>query len=144
MATSVEGTIVSLLLARLAALVFTPALPIAQPGIAFTAPVDGQGKPKPYLRADFIPNRTDNLGLANDAKAKHQGLLQVMVVYPSGVGVVKPTDIGGAVQTHFAKGTKLYGSGVKVKVYQKPSVGAPMIETDKIYVPVTILWHSFN
>ncbi|MHC1549396.1 phage tail terminator-like protein [Phyllobacterium sp. K27] len=148
MATSVEGTILSLLLARLAALVLTPALPIAQPGIPFTAPTETSGpnigKPKPYLRADFIPNRTDNLGLANDAKARHQGLLQVMVVYPPGVGVVKPTDIGGSIAAHFAKGTIMYGSGVKLKVYQKPNVGAPMIETDKIYVPVTILWRSFN
>ncbi|MET3648031.1 phage tail terminator-like protein [Phyllobacterium ifriqiyense] len=148
MATSVEGTILSLLLARLAALVLSPALPVAQPGIPFIAPIEtsgpNSGKPKPYLRADFIPNRTENLGIADDAKARHQGILQVMVVHPSGIGAVKPTDIGGAVAAHFAKGTKLYGSGVKVKVYQKPSVGAPMIETDKIYVPVTILWHSFN
>jgi hypothetical protein len=98
----------------------------------------------PYLRVDFIPNRTDNLGLANDAKARHQGILQVMAIYPVGQGVIKPTNTAGLVAAHFAKGTILYGSGVKLKVYSKPSVGAPMIEPDKISVPVTILYRSFN
>lgn len=138
MAATVEATIAELLFARTAALVLAPALPVAYPGLPFPPPTG------PYLRADFIPNRTDNLGLANDASARHQGILQIMAIYPVGQGVVKATNAGGLVAAHFGKGTILYGSGVKVKIYQKPSVGAPMIEPDKISLPVTILYRSFN
>lgn len=148
MATSVEGTIAQLLFDRVLSLVLTPALPVSVPSIAFTPPVEpsgpSQGRIKPYLRIDFIPNRTDNLGLADLASARHQGILQVMAVYPLNIGIIKPTDTAGQVAAHFAKGTILYGHGVKVKVYQKPSVGAAMTETDKISVPVTILYRSFN
>lgn len=138
MAATVEATIAELLFARLAALVLNPILPVAYPGLAFTAPAG------PYLRVDFIPNRTDNVGLANDASARHQGILQVMAIHPVGQGVIKATNTGGLVTAHFAKGTILYGSKVKLKIYAKPSVGAPIIEPDKINVPVTILWRSFN
>lgn len=138
MAATVEATIAELLFARLTSLVLSPALPVSYQGLPFTPPTG------PYLRADFIPNRTDNLGLANDASARHQGILQIMVIYPVGQGVVKPTNVAGLVASHFAKGTILYGSGVKVKVYAKPSVGAPMIEPDKVSVPVTVLYRSFN
>jgi hypothetical protein len=138
MAATVEATIAELLFARLTSLVLTPVLPVAFPGLAFTSPAG------PYLRADFIPNRTDNLGLANDASARHQGILQVMAIYPVGQGVIKPTNTAGLVAAHFAKGTILHGSGVKLKVYAKPSVGAPIVEPDKINVPVTVLWRSFN
>ncbi|MBB3234441.1 phage tail terminator-like protein [Phyllobacterium endophyticum] len=148
MAATVEATIAELLFARLTSLVLSPVLLVSYPGLAFTAPVEtaepNQGKPAPYLRADFIPNRTDNLGLANDASARHQGILQVMTIYPVGQGVIKPTNTAGLIGAHFAKGTILYGSGVSVKVYAKPSVGAPIIEPDKISVPVTILYRSFN
>lgn len=148
MAATVEGTIAQLLFDRVLSLVLAPALPVAVPSSAFTPPVETSGpnlgRIKPYLRVDFIPNRTDNLGLANDASARHQGILQVMAIYPINIGVIKPTDTAGLVAAHFGKGTILYGSGVKVKVYQKPSVGAPMIEPDKVSVPVTILYRSFN
>ncbi|WP_457299168.1 phage tail terminator-like protein [Phyllobacterium sp. P5_D12] len=139
MAATVEATIAEILFARLTSLVISPVLPVSYPGLAFTPPANAA-----YLKADFIPNRTDNLGLANDAKARHQGIIQVMAIYPVGQGVIKPTNTAGLVAAHFAKGTILYGSGVKLKVYAKPSVGAPMIEPDKVNVPVTILYRSFN
>lgn len=138
MAATVEATIAELLFARLTSLVLSPVLPVAYPGLAFTPPAGA------YLRADFIPNRTENLGLANEASARHQGILQVMAIYPANGGVIKPTNTAGLVASHFAKGTILYGSGVKLKVYAKPSVGAPMIEPDKVNVPVTVLYRSFN
>ncbi|MCO4316343.1 DUF4128 domain-containing protein [Phyllobacterium sp. 21LDTY02-6] len=138
MAATVEATIAELLFARAAALVLNPVLPVAYPGRSFTAPAG------PYLRVDFIPNRTDNLGLAYDATARHQGILQVMAIYPVGAGIIKATDTGGLIASHFAKGTILYGSGVKLKVYQKPSVGGPLIEPDRVNVPVTVQWRSFN
>jgi hypothetical protein len=138
MAATVEATIAELMFARLATLVLSPVLPVSYPGLAFTAPSG------PYLRADFIPNRTDNLGLAHDARVRHQGILQVMAIYPVGQGVMTSTNTGGLIASHFAKGTILYGSGVQLKVYAKPSVGGPIIEPDKINVPVSILWRSFN
>jgi Bacteriophage related domain of unknown function len=138
MAATVEATIAELLFARLTSLALSPVLPVAFPDVAFSSPAG------PYLRADFIPNRTDNLGLANDAKARHQGILQVMAIYPVNSGIIKPTNTAGLIASHFAKGTILYGSGVKVKVYANSSVGAPMSEPDRVNVPVTILYRSFN
>ncbi|PRD42122.1 hypothetical protein C5748_18405 [Phyllobacterium phragmitis] len=138
MAETVEASIADMLFAHLAGLVLNPVLPVTYPGVSFTPP-DGA-----YIKADFIPNRTGNIGLADDDDALHRGILQVLAIYPVNVGVVRPTDTAGLVAAHFAKGTALYGSGVKVKIYQKPSVGAPMTEPDRINVPVTILYQSFN
>lgn len=141
---TVESTIPSLLLARVAALVLSPALPVAYPDVAFTPPVDAQGKAKPYLEVRHLPNTNVNLFLGDDATVQYQGLFQITVIYPAGQGIPKPFDIAGLVALHFKKGTALRGDGVNVRIYQKPSVARSIQETDRIRVPVTIPYQVFH
>lgn len=141
---TVESTIPSLLLARVATLVLTPALTVSYPDIAFTPPVDGQGKAKPYLEVRHLPNTNVNLFIGNEATVQYQGLLQITVVYPAGQGIIKPSEIAGLVASHFAKGTVLRDAGVNVRIYQKPSVARSIQDTDRIRVPVTIPYQVFH
>lgn len=141
---TVESTIPSLLLARVAALVLSPALPVAYPDVTFTPPVDAQGKAKPYLEVRHLPNTNVNLFLGDDSTVQYQGLLQITVVHPSAQGIIKPYEIAGLVASHFAKGTLLTSAGIKVRIYQKPSIAGSIQDTDRVRVPVTIPYQVFH
>jgi hypothetical protein len=146
MATGVEANIMSALLDHLDTLVFSPALEIARPGIKYPADgPDGKELPKPpnYLRASFIPNRTETLSVGK-GKQMHQGILQVSVYWKVGAGYVKPLDVADRIIRHFAKGTRLVFNDVKVKVDRKPWVSGPLQEPDRVQFPVTIPYRSFN
>lgn len=138
MAATVEATIPDLLLTHLGALVFSPAMPIAWPNLSFTPPA-GE-----YLEVTFMPNTNVNQFIGNNSKTQHQGLLQVTVVSKSGIGIVGPNEVAGKIVEHFAKGTKIIADGVKVKIDRKPTVAAPMQDADRVRVPVTIRYISFN
>jgi len=77
MATATDALILAALLDHLAALAFTPPLPVAQPGIAF--PPSGEGKSDNYLAVTFLPNRTRQVTLGDDPQQK-RGFLQVSVI----------------------------------------------------------------
>jgi hypothetical protein len=135
---TVESTIPGLLLVRVAELVLSPALPVSYPDIAFTPPVG------PYLEVRHMPNTNINLFIGNDATVQYQGLLQITVVYPAGQGIIKPSEVAGLIASNFAKGTVLRGDGVKVRIYQKPSVASSIQDTDRIRMPVTIPYQVFH
>jgi len=141
MATKTDAIILAALLDRLATLTFSPALQIAQPGIDF--PAAGQTKPDNYLAAFFFPNRTTNTELGSGPE-QHRGIMQVSVFWKKGVGHVKPLDVAGAIIDHFAKGTTLYKSGVKIVIDRKPYAASIIEETDRVQVPVTVSYHSFR
>lgn len=140
MATGTDATIMAALLEHLSALTFTPALPIAMPGIDF--PAAGQTKPQNYLQAAFLPNVTSNTELGS-GQEQHRGLLQVSVYWKKGVGVVAPLDVSGRIIDHFAKGTTIFAAGLKIVVDRKPYASPPIQETDRVQVPVTIRYHAF-
>ncbi|WP_019170668.1 DUF4128 domain-containing protein [Pseudaminobacter salicylatoxidans] len=134
---TVESIIPGLLMARLAELVLSPPLPVAWPDVPFTPPAGS------YIEATFMPNTNVNLFVGNDATTQHQGILQVTVVSKAGGGIVAPMEIAGQVVAHFAKGIRVSGQGVTVRVSAKPSVARPLQDADRIRVPVTILYDCF-
>jgi hypothetical protein len=136
-ATAVEGMIPEALFAHMAELVLTPALPVAYPDIAFTPPAG------PYLRVYFIPNGTERLFIGNGEPNRHQGILQVTVVFPSGQGAIRPNDVAGAVANHFGEGTQLPITGGVVRIDKRPSISPAMQDTDRIQIPVSINWIAF-
>ncbi|WP_166648499.1 DUF4128 domain-containing protein [Phyllobacterium brassicacearum] len=136
-ATTIEGRIPEALLAHMAALVLSPALPVAYPDIAFTPPAG------PYLRVYFIPNGTERLFIGNGEPNLHQGILQVTVVFPAGKGAVKPNDVAGAIANHFGEGTKLAITGGFVRIDKRPSIAPAMQDTDRIQIPVSINWIAY-
>lgn len=135
---TVESTIPSLLLARIGALVLSPALPVAYPDIAFTPPTG------PYLDVRYLPNSNVNLFIGNNDETQYRGLIQVTVVFPSGRGIPPVMEIAGLVADHFAKGTVLRSGSASVRIYEQPSVAPSMQDTDRVRVPVTIKYHCFS
>lgn len=140
MATTVEGIISDLLLARVGTITGS-----------YTTYYPGLGKPeasKPaatYLVAQLIPNETVSDFIANDSSNRHQGFLQVDVVAPKNMtGIVPPMEVAGAVVSHFKRGTEMASGGVTIRIDRQPYVSPPIEEADRIRVPVSIAYRSFN
>jgi hypothetical protein len=131
-----EATIVDLLSTKLKALVFSPQIPIAWPHVAFTPPTS----PRLWLEAWPMFNTTGNLFLGNADPSEHLGIMQVTVVSPLGKGATPALDVAEAVAAHFAKGTRLQGSGVDLRVYEKPSISTPFKDEGDLRTAVSIRW----
>ena len=140
MATATDALILAALLDHLAALTFTPPLPVAQPGIAF--PPSGEDKPDNYLAVAFLPNRTRQVTLGDDPQQK-RGLLQVSVYWKAGAGLIKPLDAAGRVIDHFNNKT-LFASDVKITISGEPWASGPIQEDDRVQIPVTIPYTAFE
>lgn len=137
MAVHVETKIAEALLARLAALVLSPPLPIAWPNLAFTPPAGA------YLQADHLQAPTVNLFLSNADPDMHVGLLQVTVVAPLNQGVIGAVEIAGSIANHFGKGTALDHEGLRVRIEDRPSIAPALVDEDRLRVPVTVTYRVF-
>jgi hypothetical protein len=134
----IDAVISDLLLTRLAGLVFSPAVPIANPGVAFD-PADHET----YLEASVLFNAPTDTGFIS-ASTEFKGILQVMVVTKTMEGIIPPAEIADTVRNHFARGTRLVGEGVVVKVPSTPAVNAPITTADHINIPVSIPYQCFR
>lgn len=134
---SVESTIPDLLFYHLGALVLTPALPVAYPNVAFTPPMG------PYLRADYMPNTTTRLMIKDGGMHQYMGILQVSVIWPSGVGEILARDVAVKVADHFNDTVRIpMGSG-NIRIMKRPNIGRALQDADRIQIPVTIEWVVF-
>lgn len=131
--------VATLLLTRCEALnVGTPKLPVAMPDVKFTPPVDVSKNPLPYLRVDLFDNQPAWQGLASGRI--DQGLLQIMIVWPKGKGVIAHRRAAKQVMDHFAKGTRLFGPATRVTVNREPVLASPIMGDVSTETPVTIFW----
>lgn len=135
-----ESLIAGALLARLKALVLSPALQVAYPNVPF--PASGSDKPDTYLQASLLRGATQGIGISQ--WDEHAGILQVDVLYKSQNGEVKPLAIADAVASWFGRGTRLTNGGIQVDVYEKPAIG-PAINNGDGYekFPVSIRYRCF-
>ncbi|KQS55902.1 hypothetical protein ASG17_07580 [Brevundimonas sp. Leaf363] len=135
------AVVAKLLLARCESLsVGSPAMPVAMPDVSFTPPVDGKGKPKPYLRVSLFPNAPFWAALA--VGRVDQGLLQVTVVWPKLKGNIKPIAAAGQVIAHFPKGLVLSEGATRVKISGDAWHGAPVPDDTETLIAVTIPWRA--
>ncbi|WP_174804351.1 phage tail terminator-like protein [Martelella limonii] len=139
MATGVDGNIFVALANRLSALTFIPALDIAWPNVDY--PGEGGAKASIFLEAQHIPNETVTYSVGK-GQGMRQGLFQVSVMYTKGAGIVKPLDIAHEVILHFAKGTILFSDSAKVVVNRVPWASGPIIDDDRIKMPITIPYEA--
>lgn len=131
-----SGDVYKALMAKVAALVITPdALPVSypEPVEQFDPPVGGK-----YLQADLFLNAHAWQGLS--AGHLKQGLLQVMVVWPRGQGLVAPKAVAAQIVTHFASGTVMTSGAAKVKVTGDPVEASPLYEPTSVSIPISIPW----
>jgi hypothetical protein len=118
----------------------SPAIAVSWPDVSFSPP-NGQ----PYLEAVHVPNRSETIGIADDAHALHEGFLQVAVMWPAGSGgLIAATNLAGEILSHFAKGTKLEDSDVIVKIDRSGWVVPYLQEATHIRLPVLIPYVCFG
>lgn len=141
MADAVEVAIESALLNRLAALTFSPAIPVSVPNVAFTPPTAAPGIV--WLRGSFLPADTYALGLGYSSTNQHYGIFQVDVFYNQGAGELAPGRIAAAVIAYFKRGTQLTKDGFRVEITKTP-YRANMIKDDPwIMIPVSIPYKTY-
>lgn len=111
----------------------SPTLGIAYPETAFTPPASGK-----YLKVDYFSNKPAWEGLASGSLA--QGLLQITVIWPRGVGTIQPAQIAQTVIAHFPKALSLFSGTSLVKITQEPYASSPLTDDISVRIPVTISW----
>ena len=111
----------------------SPALPIAYPEIAFTPPGDNK-----YLKVDFFANAPAWEGMSSGSLA--QGLLQITVVWPHGVGIIAPAQIAQNVIDTFTKGLTLFSGTSRITVSKVPYAASPIMDDVTCRIPVIIAW----
>lgn len=122
------------LFARCATIVTgSPTLPVAYPEVAFTPPSDGK-----YLKVEDFSNKPAWEGLSSGSLA--QGLLQITVVWPRGVGTIAPAQIAQTVIAHFNKGLSLFSGTSRVTITQEPYAASPLTDDISVRIPVTVSW----
>lgn len=114
---------------------FSPALPVAFPGVPFEPPSAGQ-----WLEVRWFPNETQNYGWEDDAPSLAQGMGQVSVCYRPGGGIVAGLALANLVVAEFPKGTVLQD----VRVYRKPWISSVIEQPQMVMHPVTIPWRGLN
>lgn len=110
----------------------SPVMKKAMPDVTFS-PETG----KPYFRVDHLPNRPFWAGLSSGRI--DQGLLQITVVWPKGLGIVKASAAVDAVKAHFPKKLKLTQGTATVKIGEAWHA-APLQDDAWTETPVTIPW----
>ncbi len=134
---STESTIEGALFSRVAALLLSPALPVAWPNVSFAKPAGG------YLRVTHIPNTSRRLFLASNAPHQRLGLVQVDVFVPKNQGASGATEIAGQVAQHFPADLPMRADGLTVRVTKAPDIGPALADDTHWQVPVTIRYEAF-
>ena len=126
--------VAGLLLARAQLMTGSPiSLPVAHPDVAFTVPANGK-----YLRVDLFTNAPFWEGLSSGKI--DQGILQVMIVWPKGQGLIKSRAVAKQIFAHWPKGLLLSTTGATVRVKREPWAAQPLMEPAQTLTPITITW----
>jgi hypothetical protein len=135
MAAYTDTKVMNALFARLATLIFSPALPVAWPNSAFAPPGD-----RKWLRVNDLPGSTTPFALSGGT-GEHIGLMQVDVFRPLNEGHVPAKETAGAIAAHFPPALRLFNDGVKV-VITRSELGPVLKQETDIMLPVTIRWRA--
>jgi hypothetical protein len=134
-----ETRIAEALLARLGALILTPAMPLQGPNLNYK-PTNGTA----YLRASILPRDTVEVAaIDTSSENDYGGVFQVDVFWPTNEGITNPLERASAVAAHFKRGTTMERAGVKVWVLRPPSVATPLQDKSWFQVPVSIPYRAF-
>jgi len=118
-------------------IVGSPALPIFFEGVAVKPPT----VPK-YLWVNLAPNETERPAIAFNGQNIHQGFVLINVFWSNGVGLVAPAQAADGVRTHWADGTRIYGTGCRIEINTPPSIRPAVQEGATMYIPVAIEYRA--
>lgn len=132
MTTGIEAGILDALLFRLSQ--FTTSLDIFYPGIENTP--DGN-----YLEARVVPNTVFQSTFGDAGFNRHEGLLQIDVVWKKGNGIIAPAEEVSLVVAHFKRGTAIIRNGLTVTT-RPPRTAQPVPDGGWLRFPVIIPWFT--
>lgn len=112
-----------------------PPLSIAWQNVPFTPPKDAKGLPLAYLRAWVLPADTTAPTVAGDL-TEYQGIFQVDVVCPAGVGPQAADGITAEIVALFPAKTRIAYGGQTVLIATPMSERPALQDTDTYAVPV--------
>lgn len=120
---------------------FPTALPTAYENGVFIPPTDTNG-PLPYQHCFFIaaPPTDPTIG---SSMHMEQGILQISLMYPSGVGSGDSEAMGKALQLYFKRGNSYTFNGVTVHIGSTPAIGRGVPAGDRWMLPVSISYFSY-
>lgn len=133
-----EAQIAAALMARLASLTLSPALPVAYPDVAFTKPTSGM-----WLETALFPAPTEAITVAHDGINSHTGFLQVTVVSPQNQGAVKVQEVVAKIIQHFKRGAKMADGATTVQIVQPPYASPTFKDEPYTRTPVTVRYQAF-
>lgn len=109
--------------------------PIAWPDVNFNPPDSGM-----WVELNLFPNEPLDPVWDNDGCVVTRGFLQILVGYRPGMGRIQASNLADSIIAHFSKGTHLG----PVRVLKKPWQSTPVIDSDKIFIPITISYRSLT
>jgi len=133
---SVEDAIWSALDSRLTN---TPGLPAV---VFENAPTFNPDRDKTYIETKFIPVRTRAAVVGPNPQKRHQGLYEVLVATPKGIGTGAARQVASTILDRFATHTHINGNDVTVSVeYSETRIG---FDREAFYcIPVSISWYAY-
>lgn len=111
---------------------------VAWPDVEFEPNATDDGKFKPYLVVDIVPNRPAWEGVKTGRL--DQGLLQILAVYPAGTGSITPALMVGRIMAGFPVSAPIAADDVIVRVARAPFESPPIPVNDRTSYPVTVAW----
>jgi hypothetical protein len=120
----------------LAALMFSPVVPIAWPNKAFVS----SGT---YLRPWLLPAPTEAMTLSAAGPNDYRGIFQVSVFAAVDAGPTAPLETASAIAAHFKRGTRLTRDGINVWMDDPSWVGPMIQEPDVLQLPVSVPYRAF-
>lgn len=133
-----EDAIADALMYAVSALSMAVSQPIAYPGVKYT-PVTGQA----YLYASLLPNQTRRMFIGNGEPNRHQGILQISVMWPRDVGVMPPLRVAAKIASHLGEGTVLATDLGPIRIDERPSIMPALQGPVWVNVPVRIPYVAF-
>lgn len=95
----------------------------------------------PYAKVDLLPRRPANPTL-DEQTQDHGGVYQISLYFPRGADTGTMDALAGAVQTHFAAGTRLTAGIISLRIEGTPAIAAGFPTGDRWLVPVSIRYRS--
>lgn len=113
----------------------SPSFPTAWENAAYTPEIG-----TPFQWVTLLPAETQNptfAGIGSEL-AFEQGIFQVSIYEPRGVGSGAAAARADALRDQFKRGLTLTSGGVNVKIARTPSIAPALLEADWYVVPVSI------
>jgi hypothetical protein len=128
--------ILSVLNYRLVEFLDVHPISVSYPNIKFT-PQQGV----PYIKVDFLPAETVAAAVGGDAKTRHVGIYQLMLVLPKYKSFLEAKDIVDDLKSFFRMSTAITYNGVSLRV-TKFQVNPYKEDKDWFYQPVSVYYRT--